>query len=100
MLLVKQRENSSEWSHLDCNKTVLKEALLGFNVDFFFYFLFVCLDEDYREITCPIVFRGSANRMIAGGRGSATGKKLLLPPLPFFLFFFTQHYEKKKVKNA
>lgn len=52
---------------------------------YFFSPLFVCLDEDYREITCPIVFRGSANRMIARGRGGATGNKLL-PPLPPLLF--------------
>lgn len=52
---------------------------------YFFFPFFVCLDEDYREITCPIVFRGSANRMIAGGRGGAMGNELplLLPPLLF-----------------
>lgn len=75
-------QNAPIWTQ---NKTALKEALLAFNVDIFFFPpLFVCLDEDYREITCPIVFRGSANRMIAGGRGGATGNELLpLPPLLF-----------------
>lgn len=62
-------------------------SFVGFLCYFLFFFV-VCLYQDYREITFPIVFSGSANRMIAGGRRSATGRKLLL--------FYLALREKKK----
>lgn len=87
--------SGSKRSHLDSNKTALKEALLAFNVDIFFPPFFVCLDEDYREITCPIVFRGSANRMIAGGRGGAVGNE---QPLPLPLLSIKRKQGKRGLK--
>lgn len=85
MLLLKQRKNSSKCLCGGLEQNTAKGSFVGFLCFFF------CLYQGYREITFPIVFRGSANRMIAGGRRGTTGRKLLL----FYLALALRAREKK-----
>lgn len=87
----KTEENSSKWLHRGLEQNTAKGSFVGFLCCFFFF----CLYLNYREITLPIVFSSSANRMIAGGRQSAIGRKLLL----FYLALALRAKQKQNKKK-